>query len=47
MFFFQDHSTFELRRKKIDGLKALRIFRTIYGHFFVKIDPIRENWINR
>ena len=34
--------------KKTDGFEALWICGTIYdGHFCVKINPIRENWINR
>ena len=34
--------------KKIDAIKALWIPKTIYDrHFFVKINQIWENWINR
>ena len=39
---------FWISKKKIDGLKALWICRTIYdGHFFVIINTIWENWIDR
>ena len=43
LMFLSSAFNFWISKKKIDGLKALRICRTIYdGHFFVKINPIWE-----
>ena len=46
--FFGKNLNFQISKKKMNGLEALWIFRTIHDwHFFDEINPIRENWINK